>query len=203
MQVDARTHPASSPSHDRVPIGESLSAQPLLDHPMIGFEGDLRMKPLEPMLVPEEPRHGELDPSECGHCTPGDWGWLWRDEHWHVSGYVDTGLPFWGGLAPNDHLMLHELSPELLATMGGVVQRFAGAIKGLPGVGRTHFARWGDGSAHFHMQFYARPLGMMQGRGYMLAVWDDVLPKADPEHIAANNRQVAEALAAGGGEVML
>jgi hypothetical protein len=87
--------------------------------------------------------------------------------------------------------------------MGGVVQRFAGAIKGLPGVGRTHFARWGDGSAHFHLQFYARPLGMMQGRGYMLAVWDDVLPKTDPELIAENKRRVAQALAAGGGEALV
>jgi hypothetical protein len=52
------------------------------------------------------------------------------------------------------------------------------------------------------VQFYARPLGMMQGRGYMLAVWDDVLPKTDPELIAANKRQVAEAMAAGGGELL-
>jgi hypothetical protein len=202
MSDELLSQPASSPWHDRIPIGESLSAQPLLDHPMMGFAGELRMKPLEPMLVPEQPRHGELDPSECGHCTRGDW-WLWRDEHWHVSGMDDTGLPFWGGLAPNDHLLLHELSPEVLATMGEVVQRFAGAIKALPGVGRTHFARWGDGSAHFHLQFYARPLGMMQGRGYMLAVWDDVLPKTDPELIAANKRQVAAAMAAGGGESLL
>ena len=44
---------------------------------------------------------------------------------------------------------------------------------------------------------------MMQGRGPMLALWDDVLPKTDPELVAANKRQVAEALAAGGGEVLL
>ena len=202
MSDDYLSHPASSPWHDGVPIGERLSAQPLVDHPMVAFE-ELTMAPLEPMLVPEEPRHGELDPSECGHCTPGEWGWLWRDAHWHVSGYRDTALPFWGGLAPNEHVLLHEMSPALLVTMGDVVQRFAGAIKGLPGVGRTHFARWGDGSAHFHMQFYARPLGMMQARGFMLAVWDDVLPKADPELVAANHRQVAEAMAAGGGELLV
>ena len=70
MSDEYLTEPASSPWHDRVPIGESLSAQPLLDDPMGSFEGDLRMAPLEPMLVPEKPRHGELDASECGHCTP-------------------------------------------------------------------------------------------------------------------------------------
>ena len=201
---DYLTEPASSPWHDGVPIGESLTAQPLLDHPMIAFEGDLRMSPLEPMLVPEEPRHGELAGDECGHCSPGHWGgWIWRDEHWHVSAQRETGLPFWGGLAPNEHVRLHEMSPDLLATMGGVVQRFAGAVQGLPGVARTHFSRWGDGSAHFHLQFYARPLGMMQGRGYMLAVWDDVLAPTDPELIAAHTRQVAAVLAAGGGESLV
>ena len=198
-----QTGPASSPWHDRIPIGESLSAQPLLDHPMVSFEGDLRMSPLEPMLVPEKPRHGELDPSECGHCKPGDWGWLWQDEHWHVSAMTDTRLPFWGGLAPNEHVRLHEMTGDLLTTMGSVVQRLAVAVQGLEGVARTHFARWGDGSAHFHMQFYARPLGMMQGRGYMLAVWDDVLPPADPEYIAENMRLVAAAMASGGGEALV
>jgi hypothetical protein len=86
--------------------------------------------------------------------------------------------------------------------LGPVVQRFAGAVQGLEGVARTHFSRWGDGSAHFHIQFLARPLGMMQGRGYMLAVWDDVLPRTDPELLAENQAQVAAAMAAGGGEAL-
>jgi hypothetical protein len=34
-------------------------------------------------------------------------------------------------------------------------------------------------------------------------VGDHVLPKADPDLLAANNRQVAEAMAAGGGELLL
>jgi hypothetical protein len=201
--TEHRTHPASSRWHDGVPIGERVSTQPLVDHPMVALEGDLRMSPLEPMLVPEEPRHGELDPSECGHCRPGGWPWLWKDELWHITASPETGLPFWGGLAPNEHVLLHELGPDLLATMGSVVQRFAGAVQGLDGVARTHFARWGDGSAHFHLQFYARPLGMMQGRGYMLAVWDDVLPPTDPDLLAENHARVAAAMAAGGGDALL
>lgn len=40
---------------------------------------------------------------------------------------------------------------------------------------------------------------MMQGRGPMLAFWDDVLPRTDPELVDANRRQVAAALAAKGG----
>lgn len=200
---DYRTTPASSRWHDAVPIGERVSAQPLVDDPMTAFEGDLRLAPLEPMLVPEEPRHGELDPTECGHCTGGGWMWIWRDEHWHVSAPPSAGIPFWAGLAPNDHVRLHEMSPELAATMGPAIQKLATAIQGLEGVGRAHFSRWGDGSAHFHMHFMARPLGMMQARGYMLPVWDDVLPPVDPDLLADNRRKVAEALAVGGGDSLL
>ena len=83
------------------------------------------------------------------------------------------------------------------------MQRLAGAIQSLDGVARTHFSRWGDGSAHFHLHFMARPLGMMQGRGPMLAFWDDVLPPVDPALLAAHGRQVARALAAHGGEALV
>ena len=95
------------------------------------------------------------------------------------------------------------MDADLLATFGDLVQRLAGAIQSLDGVARTHFSRWGDGSAHFHLHFLARPLGMMQGRGPMLAFWDDVLPAADPALLAAHGRQVAAALAAHGGEALV
>lgn len=203
MNEEPLSRPATSRWHDGVRIGERYSAQPLLDHPMISFEGDLRMSPLEPMLVPERPRSGELDPAECFHCGEGLRSSIWRDEHWHVGTPDSFALPFIAGLVPNVHARLHEMSPALLTTMGEVVQRLAGAIQSLDGVARTHFSRWGDGSAHFHLAFLARPLGMMQGRGYMLAVWDDVLPPADPELIAENRRRVAAVMAEHGGESLV
>lgn len=202
--ADYESDPASSPWHDRQPIGERLSAQPLLDDPLTAFEGDLRLAALAPMLVPEKPRSGELDPAECGHCHPQpQWGgWLWRDELWHVGTPRSFGIPFWAGLAPNEHVRLHEMGPDLLASMGPVVQRLAAAIQGLDSVARTHFSRWGDGSAHFHMAFLGRPLGMMQARGCMLAVWDDVLPPVQAELADEYRRQVAASMAAGGGEAL-
>ena len=45
----------------------------------------------------------------------------------------------------------------------------------------------------------ARPLGMMQGRGAMLAFWDDVLPAMPPDLAQEHLRIVAESLASGGG----
>jgi hypothetical protein len=94
------------------------------------------------------------------------------------------------------------MGPEVAAAMGTLIQRVAVAIGEIPGVARTHFSRWGDGSEHFHLWFLARPLGMMQLRGPMLAVWDDLLPAIPEEELRANTRIVAEALAIGGGELL-
>ena len=197
------SRPATSRWHDGVTVGERYDADELLAHPLVPLE-ELRLEPLAPMLVPEEPRSGVLDPSECWHCPErGRDRWIWTDEHWHVVGAFNTGLPWLVGLAPNAHLRLDELGPGELATLGTVIQRLAGAVQGLKGVARTHFARWGDGSAHFHMSFSARPLGMMQARGWMLQLWDDVLPRTDAELLAEHNRQVAAALAEGGGEALV
>jgi len=195
--------PARSAYHDRLPIGDRVSAAPLLESPFVHFEGDLRMAPLAPMLVPEKPRAGEYDAAECFHCTVGTEQAIWRDEHWHIGHPPTTGLPFLAGLAPNAHVRLDEMDTDLLATFGEVVQRLAAAVKGLDGVARTHFSRWGDGSAHFHMHFLGRPLGMMQGRGAMLAFWDDVLPPLDHDMLTANARTVAAAMSSGGGQALI
>jgi len=45
-----------------------------------------------------------------------------------------------------------------------------------------------------------RPAGMIQGRGPMLAFWQDVLPDLPADLVAEHLRVVAEALAADGGE---
>ena len=200
---DYQTGPADSAYHRGLPIGQRMSADALVESAFFGFEGDVVVKPLEPMLVPELPRGGELDAGECFHCGPAAANAIWRDELWHVGAAPVTGLPFIAGLAPNAHVRLDEMGPELLATFGVITQRLAGAIQSLEEVARTHFSRWGDGSAHFHLHFLARPLGMMQGRGAMLAFWDDVLPPTDPDLLARNARQVAQALAREGGEALI
>jgi len=52
------------------------------------------------------------------------------------------------------------------------------------------------------MWFLARPLGMMQLRGAMIAAWDDMLPPVPADQVAANLHTVAAAMAEGGGEVV-
>lgn len=117
------------------------------------------------------------------------------------AGWDRTGLPFVGGIAPREHVRLEDASVELLAELGPLLQRVSAAVKSIPGVVRCHFARWGDGSEHFHLWALARPAGMMQGRGAMLAFWDDVLPDVSGQLLAEHYRIVAESLADSGGEV--
>jgi hypothetical protein len=196
--TEHRTQEADSPYHRTLPIGERLSGQPLIDDALSCFEA-VTLAPLEPMRVPEEPRRGELDRSECGHCKPSEHT-IWADDLWHANaGFAPMSLPYIGGLAPNRHCTLDTAPFDVLATLGPLLQRVNVAVKSIPGVARTHFSRWGDGSEHFHLWALARPAGMIQGRGPMLAFWDDVLPEM-PEDLAQEHlRIVAESLAAGGG----
>ena len=194
------TDPADSPYHRTLPIGERLSGKPLVDDRLSCFES-VELKPLEPMLVPEEPRAGEQDRAACGHCRPSEHT-IWRDDVWHVNaGWDRMGIPFVGGLAPNEHCRLEDAPERVLVSLGPLMQRVSAAVKSIPGVARTHFSRWGDGSEHFHLWALARPAGMMQGRGAMLAFWDDVLPAMTDEMKAEHLDVVARSLAEGGGEV--
>ncbi len=190
--------PADSAYHRTLPIGERLSGRPLVEDRLSCFE-EVTLKQLEPMLVPEAPRAGTLDRSECGHCRPSEHT-IWQDDLWQVrSGFVPFGLPFVGGIAPREHVLLDDAPLDLLAALGPLLQRVSNAVKAVPGVARTHLARWGDGSEHFHLWALARPAGMMQGRGAMLAFWDDVLPPLPDDLREQHLAIVAEALAAGGG----
>src|SRR5947209_2971613 len=165
--------------HARLPYGERVSAEPVLGGPFFPFEGDIQVRPLDEPIVPEPPRIGEPGGKSCDACAGQlDDKLVWRDDQWMVhAGLEPTGLPMVALLSPVQHVTLHTMPEDLVASWGPMIRRVAMAIGTIKGVGRVHFSRFGDGSEHFHMWFLARPLGMMQLRGPMLAVWDDLLPK--------------------------
>lgn len=198
---DAMTEPSSiSGYHARLPYGERMSPEPLLAGEFFPFEGDIRVVALAEPEVPEPPRNGENGGGPCWRCAHPDENVIWRDEHWNVRGPQEpSGLPLVLQMAPNDHATLHTLAFEPLAAMGPLIQRIARAMGTIDSVGRTHVNRWGDGSEHFHMWFLARPLGMMQLRGAMIAAWDDLLPAIPEQELLANLRAVAAALSREGG----
>jgi hypothetical protein len=196
--MSAAQHPAESPYHARLPIGERLDATSLTEGLPWAFE-QITMRPLERMLVPEAPRGGEDGPENCGPCRPSEHT-IWRDDVWQVrSGWEVGGLPFVGAISPREHWLLEDAPVDVLAAFGPLMQRVSAAVKSIPGVARCHFARWNDGSAHLHLWALARPAGMMQGRGAGLAFWDELLPAMPPEMTEENLRTVAESLASGGG----
>lgn len=196
---DFAQHPADSEWHRRLTFGERPDGSWMTQGPAHAYESVV-MRPLEQMFVPEKPRHGELDPQNCGSCAPSEHT-IWADEHWQVrAGWETGGLPFIGAIAPREHWLLEDAPLEVMAALGPLMQRISEAVKTIPGVARCHFSRWNDGSAHLHLWAFARPAGMMQGRGAVLSYWDGMLPEMSEEMTNEYVGIVAQRLAVGGGE---
>lgn len=167
------------------------------------FEGDFRPKELEPPELPEEPRNGEGG-LPCFACAKPDDGYLWVDDDWRVSAPKEAeGIPATLFLEPRAHHDLMDLPASLAASMGPMLQRVEAAIHAIGGIGRVHYARWGDGGAHLHWWVFARPEGYRQLRGSFLAFWGDVLPPLPQAIWDANLRTIATKLATETGRSML
>lgn len=144
--------------------------------PSFPFEGDFRVKGLEPPVDVEPPRSGE-DGVDCVACHAPDYAYIWVSERWRVKATDEPpGLPVVLVLESRSHLDLGDLPNLHAAELGVMTVRLERAIRSLDGVGRVHVNRWGDGSAHLHLVFQARPYGHMQLRGSFLSLWEDILP---------------------------
>jgi hypothetical protein len=78
-------------------------------------------------------------------------------------------------LESRSHLDLGDLPNLLAAELGVMTVRLERAIRSLDGVAQVHVNRWGDGPAHLHLWFLARPVGRLQLRGSFLSMWDEIL----------------------------
>ena len=162
-------------------------------------EDDLRVKPLEPLVLPEPPRNGEGDRA-CFACPVDEAHVAWSSERWLlVGGAQPTGLPFEASLIPRAHLELGDLDDVHAAELGQLLARVDRAARSLPAVARLHVNKWGDGGSHLHVVLMGRPAGMLQLRGSNLALWEEMLPRVPAEESAAAVRHVALALADWGG----
>ncbi len=163
------------------------------------FAGQIAVKPLDDRVVPEPDRYG-VAASDCHSCLREDDDYLWSDERWRLTPYLPTsirGIVLLETRAHHDSFA--DMPPELLGELGPVAARVERALLDLGDIARVHVNRWGDGGAHFHLWFMPRPLGMLQMRGSMLAMWLDLLPDIDEQVARAALSQVARALADGGG----
>jgi hypothetical protein len=167
--------------------------------PSFPFEGDLRVKPLEPIADVEPRRDGE-DIADCPACAAPDNAYIWVSERWRVRSMDrPSGLPMVLILESRSHLDLGDLPNLLAAELGVMTVRLERAIRSLDGVARVHVNRWGDGSAHLHLWFLARPAGRLQLRGPFLSLWNDILPAASEEQWRENLALIAAWLAEFGG----
>lgn len=192
----ARVHSAQVAAGGRLPLTEDG----FTSWPSFPFEGDLRLREVAPIADEDQPRFGE-DPVDCW-CSPvtpeseegEQWPVVWRDDHWHLKAAPPSGAPCVLILEPLEHVDLPGLTPERAAEYGQISIALMAAVEALPSVGRCHVGRWGDGGAHAHVWFIARPARMPQTRGTFMSLWDDYLPPVPPEVRDANVAAVVERL---------
>ena len=156
--------------------------------------GGLRVAPLRPPVLPEPARHGE-DPSDCSACRRRDEG-IWLNDRWRLIRIPGVGVPLALMLQPRDHYDLADLTDELAAEMGLLTTHIGRLMEALPHISRAHVYRIGDGGAHLHVWFFARPEGQAQLLGSWLVVWDDLLPEYPADVAEADAAIVADSLAA-------
>ncbi|ADG75430.1 conserved hypothetical protein [Cellulomonas flavigena DSM 20109] len=164
----ARARAAAGPD-GRAAVGS------IADWETFPFERDgLRLRPLDDPTVPEPAREDE-DAATCSRCAAPDDRYVWTDATWRLSARGPVSLPTLI-LGPRAHVDLGDLDDELAGELGRMVVRVERALAAVPGVGRVHVHRWGDGNGHLHLFFFARPDGMTQLRGLVMPLWAHHLP---------------------------
>ena len=159
----------------------------------------MRVKKLDEPVTVEPVRKGE-DAADCPSCAAPDEEYIWVSERWRVRAMDrPTGLPMVLILETRSHFDLGDLPNLLAAELGVMTVRLERAVRSLDGVARVHVNRWGDGSAHLHLWFLARPYGRLQLRGTFLPLWDDILPVVPEAEWRENLAMVAAWLAEFGG----
>ncbi len=158
------------------------------------FDSDgLRVVPLVPPVLPEAPRQGE-NGVDCRACEGGG-GVLWSDSRWKLKATESlSGAPLVLILEPKHHYDLSDLPDDMAAELGRLVVHLARAIESLPHIARAHVYRLGDGGAHLHVFFFARPAGFSQLRGSCFVLWDDLLPPIPAQQRDADALEVATSL---------
>jgi len=173
-------------------LGGRLPLPDLADWGTFPFEGSLQVKRLDAAVIPEPARQGEGG-VDCPPCTVSGRA-VWTDGQWKLKALRPDGVLALL-LEPLAHLDLTDLDATQAARLGVLTVAVARAVEALPGVGRVHVNRYGDGSEHLHIWFFARPLGALQLRGSCLPDWLDVLPPIDDAEWERDLASVAAGLA--------
>jgi diadenosine tetraphosphate (Ap4A) HIT family hydrolase len=160
------------------------------------FEGPVRARALAPP-GPERERDGE-SADDCSACAKPDSDYLWTDDDWRLLAAEPSGLPIVLMLEPRAHFdSPADLPDDLARTQGIMLGRVERAVLSVGEIGRVHIGRWGEGAAHLHWWFIARPAGLPQLASSMAEIWDEVLPPTPEDVWRENVARVAAAMQAG------
>jgi diadenosine tetraphosphate (Ap4A) HIT family hydrolase len=161
----------------------------------IPYNDPLTVRPLQERVIPEPPRRGDPGGDPCGICNGQTTSAVWSNDNWSLHPPVGGSLLGAVWLASREHVdSFMDLSPSAAAEFGSVVANVEKGIISLGGVARVHLYRWGDGASHFHVWMLPRPLGMLEAKGMMLPLWEDVLPNVSDDELRAAAQTVALAL---------
>jgi hypothetical protein len=159
------------------------------------FEGAIRPRALE-APGPERVREGEGG-VDCRACTKPDSDYLWTDADWRLLALPPGGLPVVVLLEPRAHFDGPADLPDAVAReLGVMLGRVERAVLSVGEIGRVHIGRWGEGAAHMHWWFIARPAGFPQLASNMAEIWEDVLPPTPDAVWEDNLARVVAALRA-------
>lgn len=184
----ARARAAQSPN-GRLPAAQ------MTEWDIFPFEGELLVRALDDVTLPEPPRAG-VDGVDCHSCGVTAEDALWWGDRWHVTAPAEPPPVVQLLLHPNRHVDLAGLTREESAELGVLTVQVARIVEALPGIGRAHVYRIGDGAEHLHIWFFGRPAGVLQLRGSTLVDWADLLPPMSAEQWAADRAAIAAALEA-------
>jgi hypothetical protein len=167
-------------------------------------DGELVPKVLPPPLDAEAPRQGDPGGEPCRTCAGAAAGThIWENDRWTLRPSRRSGLPLVLFLEPREHLDLADLDDDLAAEYGRLTVWLSRIMGHLPHVGRVHVFRIGDGVAHLHVWFVARPARFPGIRGSMAIEWDEMLPPPPEDVWRADLAHVAHRLATHDGRALV
>ena len=159
-------------------------------------DGRLVPKVVKPPVPTEEPRRG-TDGVDCFACAgEGDAVRIWENDRWKlVHPPRPGGLPLVLWLMSKEHMDYADMSDELAAEYGRLSVWLCRIIERMDHVGRVHVCRYGDGSEHLHVWFFARPARVPGLLGSLVVEWNEMLPPVPEDIWREDLRYVASRLA--------
>lgn len=175
---------------------ERLPLPGVVTWPNFPFEGEMRVREIEPYDADEEPRDGEPGGPPCPSCPLDDDRYLWSSERWRLKTLAPfSPLPVSLILETRTHIDINDFDDDHARELGLLTVQLTKLGESLPEVGRMHTYRWGDGSEHFHIWFLGRPHGAAQLRGLTMPLWGLTLPPVDAAVTDPINETIAASLA--------